>query len=347
MSTVEFSYNHFWNSFRTNQHGILLADDRAIIVRVFDADYKAMKRSRGTAIPFVTRNMSAFKVTNPNMLCPLGSTTVYPLYEHGMYAVMERVALQRTHGAQDTQDPELWMRTYDRAVRRKALFIVFPTLHPTGMPGGSGPLLAGDHFSFCIDNGGGRHEHHTPLHFHMTKYSPFGLGQGDSLRRDNYLPANFEIPSDINAFKSIIRDPDLRSDDFLRPLHSLFRAPFNQISTTENATTALEGGGRRSGRCRATHHTRQRGQNERSFNDLWYELPLHRIIVIGMRRNSGMDFTVFLKDRLVHPPFTMTRACVFRIEDPGPVSHEVIELRVAQAMDDLRWESFVEPEEID
>jgi hypothetical protein len=84
-----------------------------------------------------------------------------------------------------------------------------------------------------------------------------------------------------------------------------------------------------------------------SFEDLWHRLPLHRIIVIGLRRGSGMDFTVTIKDRLWHPPYILRRARAFRVEGLGQVTDEIIQFRVAQAMEDLRWESFEEPEEID
>jgi hypothetical protein len=117
MATLEFSYSRFWDSFRNNGHGI--ADDAAITIRVFDADYKAMKRQRGTCVPFVTRNMSAFKVTDSRMLCHPDSTDRFALYEHGMYAVLEQVALQRSQDARD-QDREQWKRMHDRAIRRKA-----------------------------------------------------------------------------------------------------------------------------------------------------------------------------------------------------------------------------------
>jgi hypothetical protein len=338
MAALEFSYSRFWDSFRNNEHGI--ADDAAITVRVFDADYKAMKRQRGTCVPFVTRNMSAFKVTDSRMLCHPDSTDRFALYEHGMYAVLEQVALQRSQDARD-QDREQWKRMHDRAIRRKALFIVFPTLHPNGMPDGLSDLLSGDHFSFFVNEG------RMPLHFHMTQYVPCTDDQGDSRRRDNYMPTKFHITSDVNSLKAIIHEPGLRRDEFLRPLHSLLRAPFSPRRSEARIATSPVGGGRQTGRRRATHYAVIRDSQARSFEDLWYELPLHRIIVIGLRRDGGVDFTVTIKDRLSHPPYVLCRACAFRMEGADTqVTNDEVQATVAEAMATFRWETFMEPEEI-
>ena len=345
---INFSYPRFWDSFRKNENGILVPSND-ITVRVWDADYKAMKYQRRVATPFLTRNMEAFKVTDVNMLRTSDSYTNYQLYEHGMFAVMERAALSGSvdalHNSREQQNSAETTRVRSGAVRRKALFIVFPTIHENG----HSSFLAGDHFSFVVDQGGSS-SHPKPLHFHLTQYVPWEHGQqGDTRHRKNYLPLEFNISSDIDAFKTDMLHVDLQGDHFAKPIHSLLRAPFLPHSRVNSASINLAvGGARQSGRGKALKYVSQRMSNERSFEEMWYELPLHRMIIIGLQRANGVDFTVSIIDRLSHATNTLRRACAFHLANANAhVTDDVIQTRIAQIMADWEWDSFVDPPLLD
>lgn len=336
---VAFSYARFWDWWRNDEGGVLQATDD-IIVRVCDADYRAMKYRKGVAAPFLTRNMAAFRVTDPSLLSrELDARD--DMFGNGLFMVMERDALlsdamrdRLPPDSRSARGPAEKARDQERAVRNKCLYAVCPLLHERGAPDG-GPLLAGDHFTFVVGSSA------KSLHLHLTEYVPYtgrrsaaGV-QGRTSHTDNHLPLEFRVPRDVEAFKNALLEPELRADEVAVPLHRLLLRPSGLYG----------GGGHGAGRRRARRHARAREPgSRRAFDDLWYELPLRRLVVVGARRGGGYDFIVAIHDRLAHEPGVLRRSAAFRLpvveaawDDDGVYE------ATASAMAHLTWASFVDP----
>ncbi len=338
---IAFSYARFWHWWRGDEGGVLEPTDD-IIVRVCDADYRAMKYKKGVVAPFLTRNMAAFRVTDPSLL-----SAGDRLFENGLFMVMERAALSdavRSRLPESDPSGGDQERVRDSAMRKKWLFAVCPRMHARGAPGG-GPLLAGDHFTFVIGCSP------TPLHLHVTEYVPnMGLGNQDPVAQDvqgntrpteAYLPLDFLIPRDVVAFNRFV--PKLRADDHAAPLHRLLRRPF--VSGDSSGSSTGQGGGGGPGRRRARRHAQARGGPgaSRAFEDLWYELPLHRIVIVGARRAGGYDFVVTIRDRLAHDIGMLRPSATFRLSAAAARDDVKVYDAVSHAMSGLTWASFVDP----
>lgn len=333
--SVAFAYTRFWNWWRNDEGGVLQATDD-IIVRVCDADYHAMKYRKGAASPFLTRNMAAFRVTDPSLLAARDT-----MFDNGLFMVMERDALSNAMlDRLSAQDPAAQARGHANAVRKKWLFAVCPLLHERGAPEG-GPLLAGDHFTFVVGSGS------KPLHLHLTEYVPYAgrrsaVGvQGRTSHTPNPLPLDFPVPRNVAAFKTALLEPELRADEVAAPLHRILCRPFAP-SLAHGGTGG--GGGHGAGRRRARRHARAREPGSpRAFDDLWYELPLRRLVVVGARRGSGYDFIVAIHDRLSHEAGVLHRSVAFRLPVEAAWDDDKVYEATASAMAALTWNSFVDP----
>lgn len=345
---VAFSYARFWNWWRGDEGGALEATDD-VIVRVCDADYHAMKYKKGAVAPFLTRNMAAFRVTDASLLAARDR-----LFANGLFMVMERAALSdavRSRLPPDHQPPSershhARERERENALRKKWLFAVCPRLHERGAPGGEdggGALLAGDHFSFVIGSAGDE-----PLHLHWTEYVPHtvhgaALGMGDDRRTKNPLPLDFHIPRGVAAFRAALLVPRLRHDHHSAPLHRILRRPFEAALPPRQARLD-GGGGPGAGRRRAQRHAQTRvAGSPRAFDDLWHELPLRRLVIVGARRGAGYDFIVTIHDRLAHEIGVLRPSATFRLSAAAAWDDDEVYKGVARAMADLTWASFTDP----
>lgn len=337
-----FAYGRFWTWVQTAAPPVAVPTDD-IIVHVCSADYTAMRANRVTraASPFLTRNMAAFRVMDAELL---GDGDV----AYGMYFVMERVALPSWQAPGGEAMPsavleqQQALRARENALRAKRLYVVIPTLHEHGAVDG-GRLLSGDHWSFVINSGGGRSTT-TPLHLHLTQYVPWRAGLGNRLQVNNYLPLEFIIPGTLPAFKEALLQPALRFDDIASPLHRLLRRPF----VAEDAATSSGGAALpRPGRGRAARHVANRTASNapRAFDDMWFELPLHRLVIVGVRRGAGYDFTVTIHDRLAHAPGMLRRAASFQLRAAQARDRAAVFAACARAMADLTWDAFVDAPE--
>jgi hypothetical protein len=319
---MEFQYVSLWDGLRTDPMCQPCDDVRVI---VFKADYRAMKHG---GQPFLTPNMTALKVEDAT-LCD------FPLYEHGMFVVFETAALEAANRK-------------DNAFRKKQMFVVFPTYLPNEDP----PFVAGNHFTFCVNHDAKEHQR---MQFHLTRYQagvPQADGsvlQGDEPRTahdKNNLPLRFPLAADLDAFKRhTLHRAVLKNDHYAKPLHALF---------VKGTVSAPQRGGARekktatTARRRADRSVQQRGARGRSFADLWKELPLHAMAVIGIRTAPRRyDVSVAVADRLQHggrDAHVLRPCCRFT---SGSMDEEVIQAMVAQeaAGAGWDWETFVIPPE--
>lgn len=306
---MEFEYSRLWKALP--KEGVATDDIR---VHVLDANYVAMKHR---AVPFLTRNMTVREIIDPQL-------SGFPLYAHGMYAVFEAAAM-----AVADDSPER-----ARALRRKSMFVVFPTVHPDGLPDGAGPFVSGDHFSFFVSP---RTDESERLHFHLTEYVPWGPGQqGDTRHRRNNLPLCFNLGANLQEFKRVRLCPDLRPDRLAKPLHTLLQLGTVQTQTGGSKT-------RKAGRAKADAYRATRGERGRAFEDLWFELPLHSMTFVVVTVDAGYDVTVVIRDRLAHPDeHVLQRACAFR---SAAADLGTLKQRAADIMATWSWTDFQDPEE--
>lgn len=170
----------------------------------------------------------------------------------------------------------------DRTKKRKQLFVVFPTRLLTN----DGAFFVGNHFTFMVNPKSPEDER---LQFHLTRYRAFA----DSVHMEtshtkNNLPLRFPLSADRTAFSDErLHDPDLQREAYAAPLHSLFR---------EGTAGAQQEGGagnkNRAGRPKATRAVQRRGARAPAFDDLWYELPLHAMTIVGVPTADGYDVSV-------------------------------------------------------
>lgn len=296
---MEFVYGDMWRWYRAASGTDAYPVTNDVIVRVYNADYGAMKYSRdGSKQPFTRPGIVVAQANDVAVIDEL----VFP---HGVYLVTE---------ADIKRD------------RKKALYFVFPCQRTET---GGQVFFTGDHFTFCHDS----NDKATPLHLHLTMYMPDALRPeyGVAWHIDNYLASSFTLPTTPDAF----------SDKFVKDnlvkiraggLHKLMSRPFQ--------LQAQQGGARRR-RNKAQRATRSA---KRSFHDAWYELPLHKVIMVAVLRPDGMhDVTVTIHDRL-HGGKSIDKgrhACVLFQVPPDKMSAAALEDEFARMyLSDLSWESF-------
>lgn len=255
--------------------------------------------------------MTAMKVTD-------ASLNAFPLYEHGMYAVFETAALDAAANRKD------------HAFRKKHMFIVFPTYLAYAEP----PFVAGNHFTFLVNHDAKEAQR---LQFHLTQYYPNLPYQGVTLpdspvtqHHKNNLPLRFPLADDAETFKSQMLN---RHYTFAVPLHALFRKgtarPTAAVAQQQHGGAKRRGATRSAGRGKASQAERRRGARQQTFDDLWRELPLHSMTVIGY------DVSVSIQNRLIQPDeYLLKPCCRFRSATMEP---EDIQERIVQHALEERW----------
>ena len=153
----------------------------------------------------------------------------------------------------------------------KRLFVVQPRVYEEH------GILTADHFSFQFNKGASED---SKLQLHSTQYVPSAYvpTTGYKVHAENFVPACFVMPADVDSFK----DDYMRNDVFKARgdfLHSLMTRPMTEPRIVP--FTVGGSGGRRTRRVT-------------TFEDMWTVLPIKRILVIGVRNGDGFDVTVFV-----------------------------------------------------
>ena len=230
------------------------------------------------------------------------------MYPHGLYLVTE------------SEDK--------RVDRKRRMYFVFPfeKRKATG-----GVFMAGDHFTFCMDS----NDKKIPLHFHLTVYVPDLVQSelGRALHINDYLPSAFTLPITPDAFLAgpLLKDDTVRARGSV--IHKLLAHPFTP-------QPQQQGGARR----RSNKAPRARGSARRSFDDAWYALPLHRVIMMAVARADGTyDVTMIIHDRLHGgaSPDKGRHGCALYGVPRDRVTPAALEDEFARVyLSDVMWESF-------
>ena len=235
-----------------------------IVVRIYNADYRAMKYGRAAnLLPFTNPSVNVSRVNDESILA-----SGFPgMFDHGLFVVSERM------------DDEHVRR---KALLKKNLFFVFPNAKRDGGTGES--LLAADHFSFCLD----KNDKKTPLHLHRTLYmpDPYIPQMGETVHTNDFMPAAFTLPDTPAAFAASNILTYLVG--YTPVLHAMLSRPW---------LPQQQQGGTRNRRRKERERARRPGQ--RSFGEAWIELPLHKVIVMAVRGPTGAyEVTIVVYDRL-------------------------------------------------
>jgi hypothetical protein len=214
---------------------------------------------------------------------------------------------------------------------KKALYLVHPELHTVRMSGEA--ILTGDHYSFVINKGAVSEK---ALNFHKTEYVPSHViaKNGKGCHYFNPLPKSFGLsPASLKDRLKHYLKP------FAEPIYTMFSLPWRgQVNPPLSGGTARQSIVRR----RTARH------KNRSFNDLWRSLPIHKMVVICIKdlidNTELMHVTVFAYDRLHHKTPWRT-ACYLRLPVSNMHNLPKLEAAIAQAFEGLQWDDFKEAPE--
>ena len=334
MDSVRFSYDEFREYHRSLGR---IADD--VVVRMCIADYPAIKFANperragvdGERRPFINQSMTARELPEDDELMR------HALFSLGAYVVYPT-------------ESEV----------KKQLYVLHPKLIQADFSDGtSETMFAADHFSFIVNRHG---VGARPLHFHNTVYVPTlsvpRKPRGVALHYPSPLPTSFDIPVPLTAAslqRSGIFDEgiaDVHSD----VLSTLFSRPFLIPSSPSQASS---GGSSAKARRRARDavvRERKASGSMRRFDDLWRELPIHSMLIVGLphrvrqasgpsssvRTSSGLaTVTVIVTDRFKYSTAPLKTAAAFTIAVDSLHDDAVVEQRIAEALSSLSWESML------
>jgi len=278
---MDFTYGHMYNWYKAaiGTDAFPITDD--VKVFVYEANYQAIdrqRRSRPRSGLRYDRDGSTRPFTRPGIVVTrvLDESFADPvMYPHGLYLVTE------------SEDK--------RVDRKRRMYFVFPF---EKRKAAGGVFMAGDHFTFCMDS----NDKKTPLHFHLTVYVPDLVQSelGRALHINDYLPSAFTLPMTPDAFLAgpLLKENTVRARGSV--IHKLLAHPF-----TPQPQPQQQGGARR----RRNKAPRARGPARRSFDDAWYALPLHRVIMMAVARADGTyDVTMIIHDRAKRKALSLATA---------------------------------------
>jgi len=195
------------------------------------------------------------------------------------------------------------------------MYVVVPKTHEDAFGGRA--FLTADHFTFQTNNGGGVPAD-KKLQLHRTAYipSPDRPDAGITYHAQSHLPRCFAIPADVRAFGEYLT---VDVAPFASYLHNLMCRP---ATSGPVPAPPSEGGARRCRTARAAN-----------FSQMWQVLPIHRLIVVGIRNGDGFDVTVFVFDRFNNS--SLSRAVMFRTD-----AEKDICTTIANYFKDYCWDDF-------
>ncbi len=295
-----FRYASFWRAFRELGSP---ADD--VVCNEYIPDYQAIKyhSSTGQQQVFKHRGMTARRLDPDDPLV----ISQHPRYQHGAYVVFPR---------NNTTTEE------EQAKRRKALYIVDLTRHflVDDVINESRTFFTADHFSFIVND---NDKTGNKLHLHRTEYRPKTFEKGNVDHTPGHIPLEFplERPEDLHsrlgflAFKT-------------RWVYSILKRP-EGLPSLQSSPSSTGGAGRRR---RSRRHNRQVA----SFDDIFINLPVDRLLVFGIPRlgpgSNTMDVTVFVRRRAPHMSRGQNDICfAFEMETANVADEFRLRQRIAQA----------------
>ena len=296
---------------------------------MYTADYVTMKYEDRTRVaemrPFMNRGMTARR------LPPDDPLRRHDLFQLGAYVVH---------------------RADRRGDAKKQLYVVHPREQQDD---GLGTYYTADHFSFVLNRHGPR-----PLNLHYTTYATVaalsvpGRPRGLVAREFSPLPTSFDLPATASELRQSGLLRQVMADVHSEVLSTMLSQPFvDDDDDRASAPTPTEGGstGRRRRRQRdaaisARVAAREVAGGRRSFDDLWRELPVHSMLIIGippLMSDEQATVTVVITDRLKYSNTSQKAAAAFKI-DPALLDDDAaVEARIADVLEHLSWEAITGP----
>jgi hypothetical protein len=302
---VRFDYNDYRDRMKK-----LGTETRDVVVRMYTADYRAMKftdRSLSKIQPFFHRGMTARVLSkdDPLMSMPtfrLGAFIVYP---------------------NEDEKPDA----------KKQLFIVSPEEHRSKK---NEPFFTADHFSFVVNPSAvvGKR-----LNFHKTEYIPDKLADGFGLASHSFIPLPnlFDLPDSVEG----LVQSGLFGEDIPKEYADLYHSIFTRHLVSQSSMNGGGGSKRRKRGAAASRVRKASGRNERTFDDLWRELPIHSILVFGLVREDDAKIatvTVFVTDRFNYSNGPQQSASVFMMPSNLLDNDDEVQVRIAKVLSSLRWD---------
>jgi hypothetical protein len=212
------------------------------------------------------------------------------------------------------------------ADKKKQLFVVSPWEHADDT---HGTYFTADHFSFVVNSNAPIERR---LNFHQTTYVPhnFVPGEGAAVHTYNPLPTKFDLPASSSALARSGLFGERVPREYADTLLALFAHPF----------TAVGGGARKRRVAAAVKARKASGRSSRQFDDLWRELPIHSLLVIGLPnpdQQSSSSVTVFVTDRFNYSFARQRSAAAFTVSTDVLRDDAAMESRVAEALASLTW----------
>jgi hypothetical protein len=329
MATVNWIYGEMWRWF------VEVGEDVAypvnnVIVKIFEANYEVIKyrvqngEEYGPYEPFVTRNSQVHKVhaTDPMVSAHSGTNG---MVQHGMYLV--------------TDAPSVSYDTTEKIRRKKNLYVVFPRQIDT--------IVVADHISWCVDQGGKRDRRAKPVHLHVTRYSPNDLipGEGSVIHIKNSLASSIEaVPRELGAFRDLVISnhgvvpfAGLLRDVMLRPY--LPPADGHVASTAGGKPNTKKR--RVARRRRAAASDPHRGRRT-PFEQAWFDLPLRKMVVIGVPSDTSVHFTAYVYDRMSHPLNGGSLGLHFVLGAAAARDDARVTSAIAGLLAGRRWDDFID-----
>ena len=324
MATVNWIYGDMWRWFVEVSEDVAYPVNN-VIVKIFEANYDVIKyrvqngEEYGPSEPFVTRNSHVHKVhpTDPMVSAHSGTNG---MVQHGMYLVSDAASVSYD--------------TMEKIRRKKNLYVVFPRQIDT--------IVVADHISWCSR---GRAK---PVHLHVTRYSPNDLipGEGSVIHIKNSLASSIDgVPRELGAFKDLVISnhgvvpfAGLLRDVMLRPYlgASLQGRVGGKPKTTKRRVAR---------RRRAAASDPHRGRRT-PFEQAWFDLPLRKIVVIGVPSASPTDpsvhFTVYVYDRMSHPLNGGSLGLHFVLGAAAARDDARVTSAIAGLLAGRRWEDFID-----
>lgn len=148
----------------------------------------------------------------------------------------------------------------------KRLYVIQPWLHNEPR------ILSGDHISFKYDE-------NASLRQRKTYYYPVPKLQthGFMCSAENFIPAQFVMPDDVDNFKEIMSCDVIKA--YGQFLHDLMTRQITESATVSSVPACAKG---------------DEWPCVPAFDKMWHTLPIKRIMVVGVRTGDGFDVTVFV-----------------------------------------------------
>lgn len=148
----------------------------------------------------------------------------------------------------------------------KRLYVIQPWLNNEPR------IVSGDHISFKYDENAG-------LRQRKTYYYPVPRLQthGFMCSAENFIPAQFVMPDDVDKFKEIMSCDVIKAYGQL--LHDLMTRHITEPAPVSSVPTCAK---------------RDEAPCVPAFDEMWQKLPIKRIMVVGVRTDNGFDVTAFV-----------------------------------------------------